>query len=81
MFGLRFKGVDLAMDCTPEDIRLAVKASVLRMYRYGQWEETPRDTFFRRFRVLALNPGSTSTKVAVYEGEHERFLDYTGKDA
>ena len=73
MFGLRFKGVDLAMDCTPEDIRLAVKASVLRMYRYGQWEETPRDTFFRRFRVLALNPGSTSTKVAVYEGEHERF--------
>ncbi len=33
MFGLRFKGVDLAMDCTPEDIRLAVKASVLRMYQ------------------------------------------------
>ena len=73
MFGLRFKGVDLAMDCTPEDIRLAVKASVVRMYRYGVWQETPKDTFFRRYRVLAINPGSTSTKIAVYEGDQERF--------
>lgn len=73
MFGLRFKGVDLAMDCTPEDIRLAVKASVVRMYRYGVWQETPRDTFFRRYRVLAVNPGSTSTKIAVFEGDQERF--------
>ncbi len=73
MFGLRFKGVDLAMDCTPEDIRLAVKASVLRMYKYGAWDETPRDTFFRRYRVLAINPGSTSTKISVYEGDKERF--------
>ncbi len=24
-------------------------------------------------RVLAINPGSTSTKIAVYEGDHERF--------
>jgi len=73
MFGLRFKGVDLAMDCTPEDIRLAVKASVLRMFRYGVWQETPKDTFFRRYRVLAINPGSTSTKIAVFEGDQERF--------
>jgi butyrate kinase len=73
MFGLRFRGVDLPMDCTPEDIRLAVKASVLRMYRYGEWRRTPRDTFFRRHRVLALNPGSTSTKIGIYEGEEERF--------
>jgi butyrate kinase len=83
MFGLRFKGVDLAMDCTPEDIRLAVKASVLRMYRYGTWTQTPKDTFFRRFRVLALNPGSTSTKISVYEGDQERFtqeLQHTAEE-
>jgi len=83
MFGLRFKGVDLAMDCTPEDIRLAVKASVLRMYRYGVWEETPRDTFFRRYRVLAINPGSTSTKISFYEGDQERFtqeLQHTAEE-
>jgi butyrate kinase len=73
MFGVRFRGVDLAMDSTPEDIRLAVKASVLRMHRYGEWKRTPRDTFFRRRRVLAVNPGSTSTKISVYEGEEERF--------
>ncbi|WP_394365920.1 butyrate kinase [Mesoterricola sediminis] len=42
------------------------------MYKYGQWEETPKDTFFRRYRVLAINPGSTSTKIAIYEGDKER---------
>lgn len=73
MFGLRFRGVDLAMDSTPEDIRLAIKASVLRMHRFGEWKRTPKDTFFRRYRVLAINPGSTSTKIAVYEGDEERF--------
>jgi len=73
LFGMRFRGVDLAMDCTPEDVRLAVKASVLRMYRFGEWQRTPRDTFFRRYRVLAVNPGSTSTRIGVYEGEEERF--------
>ncbi|MBZ5640382.1 MAG: butyrate kinase [Acidobacteriia bacterium] len=73
MFGIRFRGVDLPMDCTPEDVRLAVKASVLRMHRFGEWKRTPRDTFFRRHRVLAVNPGSTSTKIAIYEGEEEVF--------
>ncbi len=72
-FALRFGGVDLAMDCTPEDIRLAVKASVVRMLKYGEWTETPKDTFYRRYRVLAVNPGSTSTKISIYEGERERL--------
>jgi butyrate kinase len=73
MFGLLFRGVDLAMDCNPEDVRLAVKASVLRLHRFGTWRQTPKDTFFRRHRVLAINPGSTSTKISVYEGEQESF--------
>jgi butyrate kinase len=73
MFGLRFRGVDLARDSTTEDVRLAVKASVLRLHRFGEWTQTPRDTFFRRHRVLAINPGSTSTKISVYEGDQERF--------
>jgi butyrate kinase len=71
IFGVAFRGVDLAMDCTPEDVRLAVKASVLRLQRDGRWTRTPKDTFFRRYRVLVVNPGSTSTKIAVYEGEQE----------
>ncbi len=73
LFGVAFRGVDLAIDCTPEDVRLAVKSSVLRLLRDGRWSRTPKDTFFRRHRVLVVNPGSTSTKVAVYEGDRERF--------
>ncbi len=75
MFGLRFQGVDLPMDCTPEDIRLAVKASVMRLHAYGEWQRTPKDTFFRRHRVLVLNPGSTSTKTSIFEGDEERFSE------
>ena len=43
-----------------------------------------KDTFFRRFMVLAVNPGSTSTKISVYEGEEERFtkeLQHGGRGA
>ncbi|MFH1843371.1 MAG: butyrate kinase [bacterium] len=63
------------MDCTPEDAMLAVKASVLRLHRFGHWHRTPRDTFFKRHRILAINPGSTSTKIAVYEGDLESFSE------
>lgn len=75
MIGVRSRGIDLAMDCTPEDVRLAVKAAVLRLHRLADWQRTPKDTFFRRYRVLAINPGSTSTKLAVYEGDEERFVE------
>ena len=71
LFGVAFRGVDLAIDCTPEDVRLAVKASVVRLHRDARWTRTPKDTFFKRHRVLVINPGSTSTKIAVYEGEQE----------
>ncbi len=73
MFGIRFQGVDLPMDCTAEDAMLGVKASILRLHKFGHWSRTPKDTFFPRHRTLAINPGSTSTKIAVYEGELERF--------
>jgi butyrate kinase len=75
MFGIRFQGVDLPMDCMAEDAVLAVKASILRLHRFGHWRRTPKDTFFPRHRILAINPGSTSTKIAVYEGEQERFTE------
>ena len=73
MFGIRFQGVDLPMDSTAEDAVLGVKACVLRLHRFKHWSRTPKDTFFPRYRILAINPGSTSTKIAVYEGELERF--------
>jgi butyrate kinase len=73
LYGIGSRGVDLAMDCDAVDARLAVKAALLRLLRDDGWGGTPKDTFFRRYRVLAVNPGSTSTKIAVYEGETERF--------
>lgn len=73
MFGLRFQGVDLPMDSTAADAALAVKASTLRLHRFGHWQRTPKDTFFPRHRILAINPGSTSTKIALYEGDIESF--------
>ncbi len=75
MYGLRFRGVDLPMDCSPQDVRLAVKASILRLHRFKHWSRTPRDTFFRRYRILAVNPGSTSTKIGVFEGDLESFSE------
>ena len=73
VFGVRFKGVDLAMDSTPEDAMLGIKANLLRLHKFGHWQRTPRDTFFPRKRILAINPGSTSTKISIYEGDLERF--------
>jgi butyrate kinase len=73
MFGIRFQGVDLPMDSTAEDAVLGVKSCVLRLHRFKHWSRTPKDTFFPRHRILAINPGSTSTRIAVYEGDLERF--------
>lgn len=73
MFGLRFQGVDLPMDSTAADAALAIKACVLRLHRFGHWRRTPKDTFFPRHRILAINPGSTSTKIALYEGDLVSF--------
>jgi butyrate kinase len=75
IFGIRFRGVDLPMDVEPIDAALAVKANVLRLIKFGEWVRTPRDTFFPRPRILAINPGSTSTKLAVFEGEEEVFAE------
>ncbi|MBI9103781.1 MAG: butyrate kinase [Spirochaetales bacterium] len=73
--GVDFRGVDLAKDCSAEDIRLGVKAPILSQLKKGYWRVTPRDTFFRRYRILAINPGSTSTKISVYEGDNELFTE------
>ncbi len=66
--GIGFSAVDLAKDCSSEDIRLCLKATILNLLQKENWNHTQKDTFFRRYRVLAINPGSTSTKVCVFEG-------------
>ena len=75
MSGIGFSAVDLAKDCSAEDIRLGVKAPILNLLKKEGWKKTPKDTFFRRYRVLAINPGSTSTKVSLYEGSYMLFTE------
>ena len=75
LFGVQSRAVDLTMDTTPADVRLGVQAAILRTHLHGEWRRTPKDTFFRRWRVLAVNPGSTSTKVAVYENDREFYTE------
>ena len=71
--GVGSQAVDMALDTTAEDARLAVKATLLRLHLHGGWKSTPKDTFIPRHRILAINPGSTSTKIAVYENDREVF--------
>ncbi|MCX7830181.1 MAG: butyrate kinase [Acidobacteria bacterium] len=47
----------------------------MRNCRFGKWTETPKDYFFKRYKVLSINPGSTSTKIAYYEGETEKWVE------
>ncbi len=69
LYGVRFRAVDLPMDGCAEDVCLSIKANLLRLQRYGHWHRTPKDLFFPRYRILSINPGSTSTKLAIFEGE------------
>jgi butyrate kinase len=75
LFGTGCSAVDLPLDCTPENAVLAVKANLLRLHRSGDFDRTPLDTFFPRHRILAINPGSTSTKISIFEGDRERISE------
>ncbi|HHS50285.1 MAG TPA: butyrate kinase [candidate division Zixibacteria bacterium] len=71
--GVGSRCVDLDEKCTSEDVVLSVKAALASFPE--EWEGTPKDTFFRDYRILVINPGSTSTKIAVFEGDKEVFTD------
>ena len=67
--GLKNQALDFSRSSTAEQVARGAKALLLRRFRSDRFARTPRDHFFPRFRVLAINPGSTSTKVALYEGD------------
>ncbi|MDZ7414255.1 MAG: phosphate acyltransferase, partial [candidate division KSB1 bacterium] len=71
--GLENKVVDFSKESTESDVVLGAKANILMLLKSGKWQATPRDSFFPRYRILAINPGSTSTKVAYFEGEIQRY--------
>ncbi len=66
--GLDGRVLDFSRSATTHDVVLGAAAAVLRLRRRSAWNGTPKDRFFPSFRVLVVNPGSTSTRVAVYDG-------------
>ena len=71
--GLRGQAIDFSRLSTVEDIVLGAKALILLLKKTPTFLHTPNDYFFPRCRMLVINPGSTSTKIAVFRGEEEQF--------
>ncbi len=67
--GLGARALDFSRQSSSREVVLGAKALLLQLFRSGRYERTPVDFFFPRYRVLAINPGSTSTKLALFEGE------------
>ena len=74
--GIHNRALDFSRSSTADDITLGGKGLILRFLKSRNYRPTPRDYFFPRYRVLTLNPGSTSTKMALFEGE-ERLFEVT----
>ncbi len=67
--GLKNQALDFSRSSNAAEIARGAKALLLRRFRSGHAVSTPNDHYFPRYRVLTINPGSTSTKVALFEGE------------
>ena len=67
--GLRDQALDFSRSSTVAEIVRGAEALLLRRFRSDPGVRTRDDHFFPRYRVLTVNPGSTSTKVALWEGE------------
>jgi butyrate kinase len=78
--GMDGRVLDYSRSSTAKDVTLGAAASLLRIKRKPDWSGTPRDRFFPKHRVLVVNPGSTSTRFAVYRGrqvELEREVSHS----
>jgi len=67
--GLRNQALDFSRSSTADDVARGAKALLLRRCRSDRYARTPKDHYFERYRILTINPGSTSTKVALFDGE------------
>jgi butyrate kinase len=67
--GLRDQALDFSRSSSPDEVARGAKALLLRRFKSDRYARTPNDYWFPRYRILTINPGSTSTKVALYEGE------------
>jgi butyrate kinase len=78
--GMNARVLDYSRSSSAKDVTLGAAASLLRVKRKPDWHGTPRHRFFPKHRVLVVNPGSTSTRLAVYRGrrvELEREVSHS----
>lgn len=71
--GIHNRALDFSRSSSADELVLGAKGLILRYLKSENYRLTPRDHFFPRHRILAINPGSTSTKVALFEGESRVF--------
>jgi butyrate kinase len=67
--GMGARVLDFSRSASVEDVTLGGAGTVLRVKRRADWKGTPHPTFFPSHRVLIINPGSTSTRLVLFEGE------------
>ncbi len=67
--GLRDQALDFSRSSDADEVARGAKALLLRRFKSDRYARTPNDLWFPRYRILTINPGSTSTKVALFEGE------------
>jgi len=67
--GMHDQALDFSRSSTAEEISRGAKALLLRRFKSDRYARTPKDHYFPRYRILTINPGSTSTKVALFDGE------------
>ena len=79
--GLHNRALDFSRSSSADDIILGAKGLILRNLKSRNFRPTPKDYFFPRYRVLAINPGSTSTKVALFQGTDPVFKRELRHDA
>lgn len=67
--GLRNQALDFSRSSTADDVARGAKTLLLRRFRSDRYARTAKDHYFPRYRILTINPGSTSTKVALFDAE------------
>ncbi len=76
--GLYARAVDLSRNASVQDIVNSSLAQVLRLHKGENFDRTPHDRFFKRFRILTLNTGRHRTGITVWDGPvPERELTVT----
>jgi butyrate kinase len=71
--GLDDRGLDFSRSSSADEVVLGTKGMILRSMMSETYRPARRDHFFPRHRILAVNPGSTSTKMALFDGPTKLF--------